>query len=526
MKLLLPLLIFAFPLALLAADELPTEVPRPAIDTYRHVPQPPYIAKPEGINGMYRKLTITPKTLPDPLLRYRVNIFAAEQETGNAYPLYLAALKTFTTQYQATQESVFRSEAYRKHDPGNEEEREAMEQLRFKAFPLYSHLGNFRTQITPEEETQLYTRTLAGVYPLLEKASKKTYVDWSDQYEFRGIATMLEPLQEWRTLARYLVDKANWEIRNGRYDDALRTIRVGLALSDHVLESKPSSFLVGMMVGVAIKGMMYESLFLLAAQPDAPNLYPALMQLRLNEKTWNNAIQSETLFLLNSRYCDDNFWNTLDSLTPEQAKTILAEDFVRLFLGSMGSNPANEEAIALYLTAVCLAAYQPAKQRLLQKGLSEEEIEALSTFQIVVPFALEGVKRTYDVMLVEASMPVGETPSAFKFDEYVHNSARNPTNYPADMMMSLLAPATTAARTAFARQQQTLDLLKIVEAIRYYTAIHGKLPESLEAITELAVPKMCPITAKPYQYRTSGNTAVIDYSIHSRDTSRIEIVLE
>jgi hypothetical protein len=83
-----------------------------------------------------------------------------------------------------------------------------------------------------------------------------------------------------------------------------------------------------------------------------------------------------------------------------------------------------------------------------------------------------------------------------------------------------------AARRAFYRQEQTLDLLRIVAALRYYAAVHdGKLPASLADITELSVPKVCPLTAKPYEYRVEGNTAIIDYEA-GWGKSRMEITVE
>ena len=523
-KHLFPLILFALPFTLLG-KELPREVPRPANEGYRPMPMSPFIEKPEGINGDYRKLTITPKTLPDPLLRYRVNVFATEKETGNAYPLYLAALKEYNQAFQRAELSIFQSEVYRKLDISTKEGNEEWQRLRFKAFPVYSHWGDaeWTAGLTAEEETRLYTQTLAAVYPLLEKASKKTYIDWSDQYEYRGFATLLGPLQEWRTLTRYLASKADWEIRNGRYDDAIKTIRVGLAFSDMILESKPTSFLVGTMVGIACKGIMYDQLQRLSVQPDVPNLYPALMQLTVNQRVWLDAIQSETHWLFR-QYSDDAFWESLDSLSPEQAKTAL-DEFVAVF-ASAGSAD-NDEAKSIWKTIMGIASYQPAKQRLLQKGFSEEDIEARTTHQIVIPFVFEEIKRTYDFMIFDASMPVGESRSAINFDEYMQNKRRSPTNYPADTVLELFTPATQGARHAFRRQTQTLDLLKIVHAIRYYAAVHdGKLPASLDEITELAVPKMCPVTATPYQYSTEGNTAIIDYEVIPRQKSRMEIVVE
>ncbi|MDR0328287.1 MAG: hypothetical protein LBI05_08340, partial [Planctomycetaceae bacterium] len=221
-----------------------------------------------------------------------------------------------------------------------------------------------------------------------------------------------------------------------------------------------------------------------------------------------------------------DFWASLDKLSPEQAKMIL-DDFVAVFVQA-GSGVQGSEAASLFQTAMCLAGYQPAKQRLLYKGLSEQEIETLTTFQVVAPYVMEEIKRTYDLMIFDASIPIGESHTAANFDEYVMSKGRNPTNYPADMMLSMLAPATQAARHAFYRQQQTVDLLKIINAVRYYAAVHGKVPVSLDEITELAVPKICPIFAKPYEYRTEGRTVIIDYSTYMRDKpdSRIEFTVE
>jgi hypothetical protein len=467
-------------------------------------------------------LTISPKTLPDPLLRYRVNVFATEQETGNAYPLHLAALKELNRHQANARAECYRSEAYRNIDISDTEYEKERDRLLFKAFPLYSFWGNNAwTEISSDEEAQLYRR-LREVYPLLEKASKKTYYDWSDQYKYEGIATLLPTIQESREIARYLESKANWEIRNGKYDDAIKTIRVGIANADHVLESQPPSFLVGMLVGLALKGMMYNQLLLLSAQPDAPNLYPALMQLTYSKKVWLNAIQSETKWLF-SKYNDDTFWESLDDISSEQAQAVFDELMTTYFMGM--SNLSDGKEMSAFRTAVCLISYQPAKNRLLQKGKSEQKIEALSTYQVVIPYALEEIKRTYDYMVFDASIPIGESHTAANFDEYVISKGRNPTNYPADMMLSMLAPATQAARKAFYRQQQTTDLLKIINAVRYYAAVHGKVPVSLDEITELAVPKICPITAKPYEYRVEGKTAIIDYEA-GWGKSRMEITVE
>ena len=519
-----PLLIFLLPITLFASD-LPQEVPRPAIESYRHIAEPPFVQRPEGINGTYRKMTISPQTLPDPLLRYQLNVFSLEKETGNAYPLHVAALASYNRIFNRAMQGVYRSEAYRALDPTDNDDRREMQRLEFKAFPVYQHWHrDWYTEIAPEDEERLY-RNLDEVFQLMERASRRTYYDWSDRHEYRGIATLLPQIQEARELARYLGSKANWEIRNGRYNDAVRTIRVGLALGDFMLETQPPTSLVGTLVGIAINGMMHEQLFLLAAQPDAPNLYPALMQIQVSNKPWLNALRSEMTWLLSPQYSGADFLETIDRLSSEEAKAFL-DEVAKVFV-FMGGYIPPEGAICIWQTGFYVLSYLPAKQRLLQMGRTEQEIEALSTHQVVAPFVFEELRRAYDLMIVTAAMPLGESHTAIDdFDDFTLQAGRR-FHSPVDIIISSMMPAFNAAQTAHHRQTQTLDLLKIIEALRYYASVHGTLPESLADMTELAVPKTCPITGDPYEYRVDGRTAVIDYNLFpGGGRSRIEIVLE
>ena len=525
--LLFPLCLIILSFTLLGEDDLPQETPRPASEGYRHVLSTPYIAKPEGITGDYRKITVSPKTFPYPLLRHRLNVFSTENETGNAYPLYVTALKEFNFHLQRTQEQCFRSEEYRKLDPQNEGDKQKMDYLRFKAFPLYNHwYSGMHTEITAEEEAKIYAQ-LEGVYKLLEKASRKTYFDWSDVHENKGVLTSLEPLHESRILLRYLADKADWEIRNGKYDDAIKTIRTGLALGDFVMESTPAGFMVGVLIGSALKGAMYERLICLSAQPDAPNLYPALMQISFSTKPLITATQSEMLWLVSPNIGRDVL-DSLDTCSPEQAKTLF-NGVVTSFVAALGLG-ISDAGQSCQQAAFLLLSYIPAKKRLLAKGLSEQEIEALSAYQIVTPFFLEKIIAAYDMLAVCASMPIGETYTAINLDEYYARATRMSvdSNSSADMVVAMFLPAVHSVREGYYRQELMVDLLKIISAIRYYAAVHeGRLPESLAAITEVAVPKTSPITGKPYDYRVEGNTVIIDYdSNRYGGQSRMEIVVK
>ena len=108
----------------------------------------------------------------------------------------------------------------------------------FRAVPLDTAWPNnsYPKSVSPEEEAKFY-QSMEPVYQLLEKASRMHNADWSYCMEYKGIATSLDHMQNTRGLARYLGGKADWEIRNGRYEDAVKTLRIGIAMGNHVAKA-------------------------------------------------------------------------------------------------------------------------------------------------------------------------------------------------------------------------------------------------------------------------------------------------
>ncbi len=475
---------------------------------------------PEGITGFYEKITVAPSTFPDPLLRYRLNVMSTEKEPGNAAPLYVEALAEFNKVLNRSMEGMYQSEEYRKLDP--KKDWQTVQKLKFKRFPLYPHWSqDAYTVVSLEDERELY-RNLSEVYKRMEKASRKRYYDWNETFEFKGIATLLPNIQDARALARYLHGKADWEIRSGNYVDAVRTIRVGLTLGEHIRESSPFKVLVTELVGIAITTMFQGQIEHLMTQPDAPNLYPALTQLFIPGDSLLQSMYAERSWTFPRLTGFDI--DTIDEAGPEECRNILANLFTTLIEGSGSPSPEwteTEWGRSLVQSVICLAGYPYGKERLLKQGRSENEIDKLSTYKIVTPMILEEIKRVYDLLFVITAFPRGESHTAIVFDD---EQIRDST-HPANILLSLLIPATYAAKTAFYRQQQTYDRLKIVEAVRYYAAVHdGNLPESLDDIKEVPVPKIDSITGKPFSYRVEGNKVLLNYMVHA--PSRMEITVE
>ena len=72
-----------------------------------------------------------------------------------------------------------------------------------------------------------------------------------------------------------------------------------------------------------------------------------------------------------------------------------------------------------------------------------------------------------------------------------------------------MLPAVLKVHTTTTRLDRRIAALRCIEAIRLYAAAHnGKLPSSLEDVTEVPIPTD-PMTGKAFQYKVSGETATL-----------------
>ena len=511
------IMIVALLAASVRANEPQEEIRLPAHESYRA----PYDkSNDDAFKGQHVKITVTPATFPYPLLKYRLHTFSAEFESGNAAPLYQQAYMEFTRIQSERMETVYKSKEYVELELADDSEgamRLEIEKLKFKAFPIPALNGEASkmtdVSITPEQEAAMY-QNLDRVFRILERASRQSYCDWSDRIQYHGVASLIPHIQEARMLARYLQGKANWEIRNGKYDDAVKTIRVGFMIGNHV-EQDP--FLISTLIGSSIHGMILSELRTLESQPDAPNFYPALTQVYFPGNAVQNGMQNELAFLWSKKETYKGFDN-IDTLSADECRMYF-DDVIDSFLIWVNVNPESN-TYKFSKPVFCTLLYPFARDRLLQKGMSESEIEAMPVHQVVTPYLLEKIKGKYDNLIVLSSFPAGATHTAISADDLFFRGVKTPVDF---FLYNVLA-SPYMVRSAFLRQKQTCELMKITEAIRYYAAVHdGKLPESLDAIKEVPVTTIDPLSGQPFGYRIEGNTVLIDYT--NNEKSRLEITV-
>jgi hypothetical protein len=96
-----------------------------------------------------------------------------------------------------------------------------------------------------------------------------------------------------------------------------------------------------------------------------------------------------------------------------------------------------------------------------------------------------------------------------RIDRAIFSTVNEKLANPLLSLFLMLTPALNAGRLAGVRLDRQLDTLQCIEAIRLYAKAHeGKLPTSLEAITDSPVP-LDPATGKPFLYQANGDSATL-----------------
>ncbi|HUG89266.1 MAG TPA: hypothetical protein VML55_00430, partial [Planctomycetaceae bacterium] len=152
------------------------------------------------------KIEVDPAAEPRPALRHRLVTDYSDETPGNAVPYYYRALVMFLDGRREGMKEYYDNEKTWLDGP--------IEEL-------------------PREDVRRFLGRYSGVFEQLEIASRRETVDWDwrmrDLKGLEPISFLLAEIQESRSLARLLRLKARLEIAEGRYDDALDTLRTGYA---------------------------------------------------------------------------------------------------------------------------------------------------------------------------------------------------------------------------------------------------------------------------------------------------------
>jgi hypothetical protein len=372
-------------------------------------------------------------------------------------------------------------------------------------------------QIPLDEAQQLLSQaSIKAVLEDLQLAAHREYCDWDwrvrDLEGIKQIQFHLDEAQDVRSLARILSLKLAVEIHQRRYDAAVSTLTVGYRLAQDVAQPP---ILVSQLVGMSIAGMMNERLMQLCAAEGAPNLYWALASLPRPLIDIRRGIDNErSLPLALFPFLQDP-----ESLTysADQWRRVIDE---RLSILSEFVAPGQQR---LLMAGIMTRAYPRAKRELIESGYSAEKLNAMPAAQVVAIHESRELHKLYDEVFKWSYLPYQEAGSAM--DKAIARLRDQGLLEPLrDKGESLpigqaLLPALADVRRAEVRLQTQLDGLRVLEAIRMYSAANGRLPARLSDIQQVPVPHH-PVTGQMFYYESTEAGALLRIEPNAQEADK------
>ncbi len=370
----------------------------------------------------------------------------------------------------------------------------------------------FSLRENPEQlaSVKKFVEENAMVFRSLEEGSRSDFCDFGTPFRETDnpIGILLPEVQSMRDLARALRVKIMLEIHEKRYEDAIASIRVGMALARHT--GKQPTLICGL-VGIAIQTMMLEQVQDMINAGDCPNLYWELSSLPSPFLSFVDAAEIEKQLLPQSIPLLRKAMNDPETLLDDEWRALLRQmSELLVALDSPGAKLLDKLPIKSHV----MASYPAGRQWLLEQGKSATEVDAMIPEKVVGLHAAHETRKITDEYFRGMYLPLWES---YQTEEVVMRYHRELETNPmggslfARRLTDVLLPAMNAARCAFQRMQLSNDIMRIAEALRDYAARHdGKLPESLDEITDVPVPAVSPLTGRPYEYQLIDGRGQID----------------
>jgi hypothetical protein len=438
-----------------------------------------------------RELTVVPAAAPVPLFKYRLLPLSSELNPGDAAPLYLRI------RYEIL-----------------DRDWEAIGANAAKWLELP------RDQF-PAAEVRKFVDGWLGRLRQIEFGARRKTCDWNyslPEQQVDVIGILMPDAAGMRNWSRMLVLKARVEVAEGKFDDAIHTMETGIAFARHVAEGP---FLINQLVGIAIASDTLSTYDDLVWRPGAPNLYWALTSLPRPLIGLRDGMEQEMKIV-------DRLVPELTDLDRVRADAEWSAHLERLHArlvglsklvfdpglqggsGNASRPPKPEEVVDPDLARFTATVLPHAREYLrTRQGSTAEEAEKRPAGRTIAEYLAGAVREHRDEEFRIAYLPYPEALAAGR-----STTANLPD--PAFRLFEGLFPGMQGL-AAEARLDRRVAALRVVEAVRLYAAAHdGKLPESLDRITEVPVP-LDPVTGKSFGYRLEGSHAEVSGTNGSMD---------
>jgi hypothetical protein len=159
------------------------------------------------------------------------------------------------------------------------------------------------------------------------------------------------------------------------------------------------------------------------------------------------------------------------------------------------------------IAVIAARMYPEARRALIARGRTEAQVEAMPVIQVAALYSLEEYQRIRDGSYKWTNVPYWQSYN--QIDRPILSPGDEKLANPFIALFLMLTPPPNGVRVAAIRLERELDAVQCIEAIRLYANAHeGKLPNSLEAITDAPVP-LDPVTGKPFLYQVNGDSATL-----------------
>jgi hypothetical protein len=365
----------------------------------------------------------------------------------------------------------------------------------------------------PRDKARKYLEPFQNALQEVELGALRSSCDWEfDQRPGEGTDLQLPELQEMRQLGRLMRLKVRLAILDGKTDEAMHWIETGLVMGRHASQGP---LWIQALIGIGIDRLMTSCFEELIQASDGPSLYWALadrprpfIDMRRSMEGERHLLERE-LPELND--LDRGAWSL------DQARQFADTLQRKLFdLASGRAIPGTYFALPIGLSdlfrrmriAVMAAKIYPeARRALIARGRPEAQVGAMPVIQVAALYSLEEYQRIRDGSYKWTNVPYWQSYN--QIDRAILSPGDEKLANPLFALFLMLTPPLNSVRLQAILLERQLDAMQCIEAIRLYANDHeGKLPNSLEAITDAPVP-LDPATGKSFLYQVNGDSAIL-----------------
>jgi hypothetical protein len=337
-----------------------------------------------------------------------------------------------------------------------------------------------------------------------DRAARCDSCDWHLHQRQRedGIRLQLPELQSMRILSRGLFARTRFEIADGDFPAALRSLQTQFAAGRHI--GGDSSNLIQSLVGIAVAGQAVRAAADWIEAPNSPNLYWGLTALPSPYIPVRRGMEGERIFM------DVMFPGYRDSLLSKSPPPPLDIEKTKAALDSIGV-----ESSPFVGPFIIAAQAELARKHLFADGWKPEVVKSMPVTTAVFLYEIAVYDEFLDAALKWMAAPssvavAGLADAEAKFVKHARSSDRT-------ILARLLLPAVQSAYFAQLRLDRQIAGLRCVEAIRLHAAAAGKLPTSSAEINVVPWPND-PATGKPFAITAEGDAVKIVAAVPAGQT--------